>query len=239
MVGIGIEDRGAVRLLTFMRPEVMNAWDRPMRCALAAAIREADRDDAVSALVFTGEGTRAFGAGQDLREAALDEASVDAWVDEWEELYAALRGCAKPTVAALNGVAAGSHFQFALMADARIGHPGIRMGQPEIKAGVASAMGPWVIHTYMGALAAQDLALSARLMESEECERRGLVARLVPAEDLVAAALAQAEALAAHPPLAMRLTKERLRAMTEASFREVFPVWKRYLRETLAAKARG
>ena len=239
MDGIGIEDRDAVRLVIFRRPEVMNAWDRPMRRALAAAIREADRDERVGALVFTGEGTRAFGAGQDLREAALDGTSIDAWVDEWDDLYTALRGCSKPTVAALNGVAAGSHFQFVLMADARIGHPGIRMGQPEIKAGVASAMGPWVIQTYMGPLAAQDLALTGRLMAADECERRGLVSRLVPSEELLQAALALAEALAAHPPLAMRLTKERLREMTETSFREVFPVWKRYLRETLAGKARG
>lgn len=235
--GLEIADRGAVRVLTFARPDVMNAWDRPMRRVIADAIRAADDAASVRGIVFTGQGERAFGAGQDLREPAPATAeAADGWVDEWEDFFGALRDCAKPTVVALNGVAAGSHFQFALLADARIGHPGIRMGQPEIKAGVASSMGPWTIHTYMGPLAAQDLALSGRLMDAEECERRGLVSRLVPKEQVLDAAVTLAHDLAARPPLAMRLTKERLRGLTEASFREVFPIWKRYLAETLAAK---
>lgn len=235
--GLGISDRGTIRIITFMRPEALNAWDRPMRRAIADAIRAAAASDEMSGIVFTGQGERAFGAGQDLREPGpADAGHAEVWVDEWEDFFSALRDCTKPTVVALNGVAAGSHFQFALLADARIGHPGIRMGQPEIKSGVASSMGPWVIHTFMGPLAAQDLVLSGRLMDAAECERCGLVSRLVPAGDVVAAAVALAEELSSRPALAMRLTKERLRGLTEASFREVFPIWKRYLRETLAAK---
>jgi enoyl-CoA hydratase/carnithine racemase len=236
---IEIEDRGTIRIVTFARPQAMNAWDRPMRCAIAEAIRAADAAAGIAGLVFTGQGERAFGAGQDLREPGpADAGEVESWVDEWEEFFSALRDCAKPTVAALNGVAAGSHFQFALLADARIGHPGIRMGQPEIKSGVASSMGPWAIHTFMGPLAAQDLALSGRLMDAEECERRGLVSRLVPVAEVLPAAAVLAEDLASRSPLAMRLTKERLRGLTETSFRAVFPLWKRYLCETLAANPR-
>lgn len=238
--GLDIADHGRIRVVTFARPDALNAWDRSMRGGIADAIRKADASGDVGGLVFTGQGERAFGAGQDLREPGPTNAGeAEGWVDEWEEFFGALRDVTKPTVVALNGVAAGSHFQFALLADARIGHPGIRMGQPEIKAGVASSMGPWVIHTYMGPLAAQDLALSGRLMDAQECERRGLVTRLVPQGEVVSAAIALAEELAGRPQLAMRLTKERLRELTETSFRQVFPLWKRYLRETMAAKAKG
>jgi len=236
--GIEISDREGIRIVTFARPEAMNSWGRAMRRAIAAAIRTADAEEGVRALVFTGSGERAFGAGQDLREKGpADAAEADVWVDEWEDFFDAVRHFSKPAVAALNGVAAGSHFQFVLMLDGRIGHPGIRMGQPEIKGGVASAMGPWAIQTFMGALAARDLALSGRMMDAEECLRRGLVLRLVPAEEVLPAAIALAEQLAGHSPLAMRLTKDRLRSLTEASYREVFPLWKRNLRETIAAKA--
>ncbi len=155
MADIDIRDEGTIRIVTFRRPEAMNAWGRAMRMTIVEAMRAADADADVEGLVFTGEGERAFGAGQDLREPGPgDGAEADAWIDEWEQLFGGLRSVGKPTICALNGVAAGSHFQFALLADARIGHPGIRMGQPEIKSGVASSMGPWVIATLMGPLAA-------------------------------------------------------------------------------------
>lgn len=236
----GIETRrvGAVEVVTFARPEVMNAWDLAMRRRIVEVIAAAEADPEVGALVFTGAGARAFGAGQDLREEPIrDPEAVDAWVDEWEALFSALRGCAKPTVAALNGVAAGSSFQFALLADARIGHPGIRMGQPEIRSGVASSMGPWVIATMLGPLRAQDLVLSGRLLDAAECERLGLVNRLVPAEELLPEAIRTAEGLAARPPLAMRLTKARLNELTEDTFRAAFPAWKRLLKATLAGNS--
>ncbi|TDR85464.1 enoyl-CoA hydratase/isomerase family protein [Enterovirga rhinocerotis] len=236
---IAIHDEGPIRIVTFRRPAAMNAWDRAMRLTLVEAMAEADADPAVDALVVTGEGERAFGAGQDLREAGpRDAAEADAWVDEWDRLFSGLRAVGKPTICALNGVAAGSHFQFALLADARIGHAGVRMGQPEIKSGVASSMGPWAIATFMGPLAAQDLALSGRMMDAAECERRGLL-RVVPREEVLSASIALATDLAARPKLAFRLTKARLRDLTEASFREVFPVWKRFMRETIAAREAG
>jgi enoyl-CoA hydratase len=237
--GFSIVERGTVRVVTFERPEVMNAWDRPMRRALTAAIKGAADAPEVRALVFTGEGPRAFGAGQDLREPAPGLDEIDAWVDEWEDLFGALRACAKPTVIALNGVAAGSHFQFALLADARIAHPGARMGQPEIRSGVASSMGPWIVHAVLGAAAASDLVLSGRLMSAQECDRRGLLSKIVESEDVVPAAVTLAEEMGGRSPLAFRLTKERIRSFTEASFRETFLVWKRFLRETRLAERAG
>lgn len=236
MSGITIRDEGEIRVVTFARPEAMNAWDRAMRSAIKDAINAADAASSVAGLVFTGEGERAFGAGQDLREPGpRDGPEIDRWVDEWEAFFGALRGCSKPTVAALNGVAAGSSFQFALLADARVGHSGIRMGQPELKSGIASSMGPWIIQTWLGPAMAQDLVLSGRLMGAEECAGLGLV-RLVPREEVLAAAVALARDLSSRPRHAMSLTKARLRDLSEAGFREVFPAWKRLLRQSRAAE---
>jgi enoyl-CoA hydratase len=233
--GIEVVRDGQVTIIVLNRPEVLNAWDRAMRREITALLAEADSDPATEAAVITGSGDRAFGAGQDLREAAMrGPAEIDAWVEEWRVFFGALRGCGKPTVAALNGVVAGSSLQFALMADARIGHQGVRMGQPEIKSGVASSMGPWILQTMLGPMRATDLVLSGRLMDAAECERLGLIDRLVAREEVRDAAVAHARSLAAQPKLAFRLTKERLRALTEPGFQESFTWWKELLRRSQA-----
>ena len=234
---ISVERRGRVGLVTFGRPAVLNAWNRAMRAEIVVACADFERDAAVRAVVFTGAG-RAFGAGQDLTEPApATPEVVDGWVEEWRAFFGALRGLSKASVAALNGVAAGSAFQFALMADFRVGHAGVRMGQPEINAGVASSMGPWVIHAVLGPILAHDLALSGRMMEGEECRRHGLLNRVVAPDRVLDEALLLADELGAKPALAMALTRRRLAMLTEAGFAESFTVWKENLRATIAAAA--
>ena len=242
-VGVGesikVEQRDGVGLVCFSRPEVLNAWHRAMRREIVAACAMLEGDPETRAVVFTGAGERAFGAGQDLHETGPVEEDVDEWVEEWRAFFGGLRALSKPTVAALNGVAAGSAFQFALLCDLRVGHPGIRMGQPEINAGVGSAIGPWIIHAFLGPARAADLALTGRLMTSDECQALGLLNRLVEREEVVTEAIRLAQDLASKPPLAMQLTKERLRSLIEAGFAETFSVWKGFLRRTIAARQAG
>ena len=215
------ETRGRIAIVTLNRPQVMNAWNREMRQSLVAVLRDLGADDAVGAIVLTGAGTRAFGAGQDLNEArGFDASRAEDWIGEWAELYGALRDLDKPTVAALNGVAAGSAFQFALLCDLRVGHPGIRMGQPEIDAGIPSTTGPWAMLDKIGLARTIDLTLTGRLLGGEECERLGLISRMVEEDAVMPTALALAETLAGKPPVAMRLNKRRFRDLTETAFRE-------------------
>lgn len=229
------ETRGKVRLITLNRPEVMNAWHRPMRQELVTALTDANADAQIGAVVLTGAGERAFGAGQDLSEAhGFDAGRARDWIAEWQELYGALRALDKPSVAALNGVAAGSAFQFALQCDLRVGHPGVRMGQPEINAGIPSTTGPWVMMDKIGLARTIDLTLTGRLLEGEECHRLGLISRLVPAQEVLAAALELAGALAEKPPVAMRLNKRRFRELTEPAFREALEAGARTQAEAYA-----
>lgn len=232
---ISVERQGPAAIITFQRPEAMNAWTFAMRADVIAAMAEADADADVRAVIFTGAGPRAFGAGQDLKEPGPTLETADAWIDQWAALFGTLRGLSKPSIAALNGVAAGSSFQFALMADFRVAHEGVRMGQPEINSGVASAMGPWIIRETLGAAHAADLCLSGRIMGGEECRRLGLFNRVVTAPDeVVPEAVRLAGELATKPERAMRLTKARLRDLSEAGFREALDRWRSMLRETLA-----
>ncbi len=229
------DTKGAVALLTLNRPEVLNAWHTAMRSQLVQALDAAEADEAVRAIVMTGAGDRAFGAGQDLNETkTFDADRAEEWMGEWERLYDRLRSLSKPLVVALNGVAAGSAFQVALLGDIRIGHPGVTMGQPEINSGIASVTGPWIMREMIGLARTIDLTLTGRMMTAEECLAIGLINRIVPQGQVLPAALDLAAELAAKPPVAMRLNKARFREVTEASFRECIAAGIRNQREAYA-----
>jgi len=223
---------GRVAVITLNRPERLNAWTTPMRNKIIDALDRYNDDDEVAAIIMTGAGNRAFSAGQDLSEAHdFDGERAVEWVKEWQRYYAALRGLKKPLVIALNGTAAGSAFQVALLGDIRVGHPGVRMGQPEINAGIASTTGPWIMNSMLGMSRTIELTLTGRLMDAEECHRIGLMHHLVPEEKVFEKALEIATELADKPPVAMRLDKQRFREMTEAGFVDCIEAGMRIQRE--------
>ena len=192
-----------------------------MRVEIVEALRGFDADPAVSAVVITGAGRRAFCAGQDLEEAhGFDAAMSEKWMREWENFYAVLRSMSKPLVVALNGTAAGSAFQVALLGDVRVAHAGVRMGQPEINAGIASVTGPWIMKSMLGLSRTIELTLTGRMMDADECSRIGLVHHLVAESEVLPTAMRIAGELASKPPVAMRLDKQRFREMTEAGFHD-------------------
>jgi enoyl-CoA hydratase len=232
---IKVEREGEVAIVTLNRPDRYNAWHAPMRAELAAALRALNQDASVGAVVLTGAGDRAFSAGQDLAETQQFDAERGArWLEEWRNLYGAIRELEKPLVAALNGVAAGSAFQVALLCDVRVGHSGSRMGQPEINAGIPSTMGPWLMQMSLGFSRMVELTLTGRLMDGEECHRIGLIHHLVPREQVLTKALEVARDLAGKSRVAMRLNKRRFREMTEAGFHEAEEAGKRIQREAFA-----
>ena len=231
---IAVETRDGIATLTLDRPEVMNAWHAPMRREITAALGDLNADDRVRAVIITGAGDRAFCAGQDLNETkAFDPERAAEWIDEWRALYGAIRSLDKPLVAALNGVAAGSAFQVALQADIRIGHADVRMGQPEIDAGIASTLGPWLMRGMLGLSRTVELTLTGRMMDGRECHAIGLIHELVPEEQVMARSREVAGELAAKPPIAMRLNKRRFREATQAGFDEALEAGARIQRESM------
>jgi enoyl-CoA hydratase/carnithine racemase len=225
--------RGAVGVLTLNKPEKLNAWDKEMRDDIVAALRAWDADDGVGAIVMTGAGERAFCAGQDFAEAhSFDAERAEAWIREWETFYGTLRRLKKPIVVALNGTAAGSAFQVALLCDIRVGHAGVTMGQPEINAGIASITGPWIMKEALGMSRTVELTLTGRMMGADECERIGLIHHLVAREEVLARSLEIAGELAAKAPLAMRLDRAWFADMTEAAFQHTIEAAIRSHRES-------
>lgn len=227
---ISIARRGPAAVLTFDRPDLFNAWNAAMREEIIASLGQLGRDEAVRAVIVTGGGDRAFSAGQDRNEPPPGDEDIEDWVSGWGRFFAAFRDLPKPIIAALNGVAAGSAFQVALLCDFRVGHAGVRMGQPEIRAGIASSSGPWIIAAALGQMVATDLCLTGRMMEAEECRRLGLFNREVEAGAVLDEAVRLAEELAALSPLALALTRQRLQRFDDAAFAETLALWPRLVR---------
>ncbi len=214
---------GAIATVTLNRPEALNAFDGALRRELTAALAALNADDTVRALVITGAGGRAFSAGIDLKEAQhIEVPQIEEWFREMCGVYQAIRLLDKPAVAALNGIAAGAGFQVALVCDIRVGHPGTRMGQPEINAGIPSIMGSFWMSLHLGLARNQELSLTGRLMDSGECHALGLLNHLVPGAELLPKAIEVAAELGAKPTTAMRRTKQRFREMTQSAFDEAF-----------------
>lgn len=227
-----------IATLTLNRPSKLNAWDTPMRQEVASVLNKWNEDDSVRAVIITGAGDRAFSAGQDLDETEKFQSGGQGaeWFQTWRKFYDAIRNLDKPCVAALNGVAAGSAFQAALLTDIRVAHDGVRMGQPEINSGIPSVLGPMLMLSRIGLSKTIDLTLTGRMLDASEAYAVGLIQHLVETpEDVRAKALEVAAELAKKPPVAMRLNKRRFRQMTQAAFDEAFENGGPYQEEAFAS----
>ena len=227
-----------IATVTLNKPWKLNAWDTPMRAEIARILRAWNSDDGVRAVILTGAGDRAFSAGQDLDETEKFQSGNDgaAWFQSWRDFYNAIRDLDKPCLAALNGVAAGSAFQAAMLTDVRVGHAGVRMGQAEINAAIPSVTGPMLMLPRIGLSRTIELTLSGRMMEASECHAIGLIHHLVAdAHAVVGKTREVATMLAAKPAIAMRLTKTRFRQVTQPAFDEAFANGSRYQAEAFAS----
>jgi enoyl-CoA hydratase/carnithine racemase len=215
-----------VAVVRLNRPRALNAINEALRRALPPALATLNADDRVRAVVISGAGERAFSAGQDLAEGAgytIDD--VDRWFTELHAAYGAVRAMDKPTVAAVLGVAAGAGYQIALYCDLRVSHAEARLGQPEVKTGLASLM-MW--HLPFGINA--ELSLGGDFVSGERAYQLGIVNALVAREAVLDEAIERARVLGTRPPQAIRLTKQRMRELTEAQFADILVAAKRYQR---------
>ena len=213
-----VEQRGAVTLVTLNRSQALNALNGQVLAELTTAFRAYDADPGQRCLVLTGSGEKAFAAGADIKEMA-DKPAADFYLEDffsgWTTGVAATR---KPWIAAVNGFALGGGCELAMMADFIIASDSAKFGQPEIKLGVAPGMGgSQRLTRAVGKAKSMEMCLTGRMMDAAEAERSGLVARVVPAADLLTEALKTAETIAAMPPMAAMMNKEMVNAAFETT----------------------
>jgi enoyl-CoA hydratase len=215
-----VEQRGAVTLITLNRPQALNALNGQVLKDLIDAFAKYDADPSQGCAVLTGS-EKAFAAGADIKEMA-DKPAADFFLEdffaEWTSKVTATR---KPWIAAVAGFALGGGCELAMMADFIIAADTAKFGQPEIKLGVAPGMGgSQRLTRAVGKAKAMEMCLTGRMMDAEEAERAGLVARIVPAADLVEDALKTAQTIAAMPPMAAMINKEMVNLAFETGLNQ-------------------
>ena len=212
-----VEKKGAVTLVTLNRPQALNALNSTVLKELIGAFADYDADDSQRCLILTGSGEKAFAAGADIKE-MQSQGFADMYGSNFFAGWEQVTATRKPWIAAVAGFALGGGCEVAMMADFIIAADTARFGQPEIKLGVTPGMGGSQRLTHaVGKAKAMEMCLTGRMMGAEEAERSGLVARVVPAADLLDEALKTAETIASMAPLAAIATKEMVNAAFEMS----------------------
>src|SRR6188472_381551 len=210
-----VEKRGAVTLVTLNRPEALNALNSIVLKELIEVFAAYDSDDGQRCLVLTGSGDKAFAAGADIKE-MQPQGFADMYSSDFFAGWEKVTATRKPWIAAVSGYALGGGCEVAMMADFIIAADSAKFGQPEIKLGVTPGMGGSQRLTWaVGKAKAMEMCLTGRMMDAAEAERSGLVAKVVPAADLVEEALKTATQIAAMAPLAALATKEMVNAAFE------------------------
>jgi len=203
-----------VTLVTLNRPKALNALNSQVLRELIAAFAAYDADESQRCLVLNGS-EKAFAAGADIKEMA-DQGFASMYGSNLSAGWEKVTATRKPWIAAVAGYALGGGCEVAMMADFIIAADNAQFGQPEIKLGVTPGMGGSQRLTQaVGKAKAMEMCLTGRMMGAEEAERSGLVARVVPAANLLEEALSTAETIASMAPLAAIATKEMINAAFE------------------------
>ncbi|RDD63085.1 enoyl-CoA hydratase [Ferruginivarius sediminum] len=235
---IKTETLGRVGLITLHRPEALNALNAQLIDELGRAARAFDEDDGIGCIVVTGS-EKAFAAGADIKEMKdKDYAQVkneDFITDDWEVL-SRLR---KPTVAAVAGFALGGGCEIAMMCDILIAADSAKFGQPEIKLGtIPGSGGTQRLTRAVGKAKAMELCLTGRMMDAEEAERAGLVAKVVQADQLLDEAMKTAEAVAGMSLPVAITCKEAVNQAFESTLAEGVHFERRVFHATFALEDR-
>jgi 2-(1,2-epoxy-1,2-dihydrophenyl)acetyl-CoA isomerase len=203
----------AVLTLTLNRPEALNALNRETTHALRTAIDAAGRDPGVGAIIVTGAG-RAFCAGADLKDvsARYEAGDSDLGADlraNYTPMIRAIRACPKPVIAALNGTAAGAGLSLALACDLRLAAVGAQLIVVFVRVGLVPDAGSLFFLTRMlGLSKATELSMTGDPLSADDAHRLGLVAAVVPPDQLMAVALDRARRLAEGPRQTYALIKQ-------------------------------
>lgn len=206
-----LQHDGPVVRLTINRPQADNRLDNATTRTLLAHVETLAADQGTRVVILTGSG-ETFSAGADL--SALQDGATNAvgtWLRWGHRLTDAIAALPQPTLAVINGLAAGAGCELALAADLRLLAHNAQIGLPQVRQGLIPGWGGTQrLARLIGPSAAMELIYTGRLVGAEEALRRGLVNAVHPGDELPAAALALARQLAALPPETIAGAKEAI-----------------------------
>jgi len=215
-----VEKKGKVGVIQLNRPQALNALCKALMDELTEAVADMEADNTISVMVITGS-EKAFAAGADIKEMAsktfMDVYGEDFITSNWE----AISRARKPVIAAVSGYALGGGCELAMMCDFIIAGDNAKFSQPEITIGtLPGAGGTQRLTRAVGKAKAMELCLTGRMMDAGEAEAAGLVARVVPAGELMAETMKTAEKIAGFSRPALMMVKETVNRAFETTLSE-------------------
>lgn len=229
-----LEKKAAVGIITFNRPKAMNALCRALFAELSQALDDLESDEAIGAIIITGN-NRAFAAGADIGE--MSETSYQQMLAneslsrQWDRIAL----CHKPVIAAVAGYALGGGCELAMSCDFIIAADNAKFGQPEITIGTIPGIGGTQRLTRLvGKAKAMDMCLTGRMMDAQEAERAGLVARVVPLDSYFEVALDAAKQIADFSRPVVKLAKEAVNTALETTLSQGMQTERRLFQSTFA-----
>jgi enoyl-CoA hydratase len=214
-----LEKTDRVAVLTLNRPDALNALNSELMEALTGHVRALEADPDVGCIVITGS-PKAFAAGADIKEMS-GKSYMDMYLSDYFARFNEIAACRLPTIAAVSGYALGGGCELAMICDVIFASDTAKFGQPEIKLAVIPGIGGTQRLTRaMGKAKATDLILTGRMMDAEEAERCGLVARVVPADDLMKVTMDAATEVAGYSRPSVYAAKEAIGRAQETSLNE-------------------
>ena len=216
---ITVTCEAGVALIRLNRPKQLNALNTARAAEMVAVAEALERDRSIGCIVVTGN-DRAFAAGADIAE-MVDKTAEEMIEADFFALWDRFAACKTPKIAAVNGFALGGGCELVMMCDFAIAGTGAKFGQPEIKLGVIAGMGGTQRLTKLiGRARSMDLHLTGRMMDAAEALAAGLVARVVPDDQVLEVALEAARQIAAASRPAARLARDAVMRAEELSLAE-------------------
>jgi 2-(1,2-epoxy-1,2-dihydrophenyl)acetyl-CoA isomerase len=220
-----VED--GVMKLTFNRPDAMNALSRDMMGAFSQSLEEAAGSRDIGCVVVRGAGEKAFCAGGDVKSMAAGRDQEKTYEDKVHDIRIRMRvsellhEMGKPTIAMVNGVAAGAGLSLALAADMRFVGKSARMTTAFAKVGFSGDFGShYFLHKLVGTAKARELYFTAEILNAEQIEKLGLANRVIEDDKLDGETMAFARKLAAGPRVAWWHVKKNMKVAEEGTLAE-------------------
>ena len=237
-----VERRGAVAILTLNRPDRLNTLSEAMLAALTSGIADMSADDAVAAIVIAARG-KAFSAGHDLKELSARRTDADGGKAYFAEIMSrcarmmqAIVASPKPVIAAVEATAVAAGCQLVATCDLAVAAKDARFGTTGINNGLFCSTPMVPLSRNVPQKRALEMLMLGGLISAEEAERYGLVNRVVPAGDVIPAAIAFAEIIATKSKAAIALGKRAYYAQSELGLKEAYELTQQVMVENWLLK---
>ncbi|MGA9471935.1 MAG: enoyl-CoA hydratase-related protein [Terriglobales bacterium] len=217
-----LEKKNAIAYVTVNRPKVLNALNMATMEELRAAFHDIKNDDAVRVVILTGSGEKAFVAGADISELAVQDAVMGKkYAHRGQSVLNLIENLGKPVIACINGFALGGGCELALACTMRLASDNAKLGQPEVKLGIIPGYGGTQrLARLVGKGLAMQHILAGEMISAQEAHRIGLVNEVTAAGELIPRAEAIASKIVANAPLAVQYAMEAVNKGMEMTLAE-------------------